>query len=400
MLKKALIASAVTAAFSLQPALAQEAPANDKWIAGFAQYYNADSSKPDPAGYFDDGHGYGGEFGFRFEPEWAVRVEVARQKIDVDPFRTSGSEEEGNSFGLDMLYFLENDAAYLFGGLRHQALEQSYRAAAAGVGKHWNLSERWKVVTEATWFHDFGQGYNDFGVKLGLAYYFGDSVSTPQRDGDADGDGVLDSRDQCSNTPMGTSVDATGCNNDSDADGVVNSVDQCPNTPRGTAVDSQGCALVKDSDNDGVANSIDACPNTPATDKVDAKGCTVFAEHQVSVVLDVLFANDSAVVTDPRDAKIVEFAEFMNRYDHTDATIEGHSSAVGDADYNMDLSQRRAQSFVDVLVNTYGINRSRLSAVGYGETQLLDERNVAEAHRVNRRIHAKVVAQVKEKETR
>ena len=61
---------------------------------------------------------------------------------------------------------------------------------------------------------------------------------------DSDGDGVIDSLDQCNNTPAGTTVDSIGCAiADTDADGVSDNIDQCPNTPAGTNVDSSGCAV-------------------------------------------------------------------------------------------------------------------------------------------------------------
>ena len=64
-----------------------------------------------------------------------------------------------------------------------------------------------------------------------------------QPDPDTDGDGVLDSADQCPGTPAGTPVDATGCPLDSDGDGVDDSADQCPGTPAGTQVDATGCPV-------------------------------------------------------------------------------------------------------------------------------------------------------------
>ncbi len=64
---------------------------------------------------------------------------------------------------------------------------------------------------------------------------------------DTDGDGVIDSMDDCPNTPAGTTVDANGCEVttpiDSDGDGVNDSDDQCPNTPAGATVDAQGCEV-------------------------------------------------------------------------------------------------------------------------------------------------------------
>ena len=124
-----------------------------------------------------------------------------------------------------------------------------------------------------------------------------------------------------------------------------------------------------------------------------------FEEKDLSVSLNVLFGNNSAEVSNPNDSQIREFAEFLQRFVNTSAVIEGHTSAVGRAEYNLSLSARRAQAAKDLLVNQYGIDAGRLAAVGFGETQLLDSSNTAEAHRVNRRIETQVSATVKEKVT-
>ena len=90
-------------------------------------------------------------------------------------------------------------------------------------------------------------------------------------DEDSDGDGVIDKKDMCPDTPEGIKVDKNGCPLDSDNDGVPDYKDKCPNTPRGVQVDSHGCPL--DSDNDGVPDYKDICPDTPAGVKVDDLGC-------------------------------------------------------------------------------------------------------------------------------
>jgi opacity protein-like surface antigen len=89
---------------------------------------------------------------------------------------------------------------------------------------------------------------NTWALQAGLSFFFGGgpAYEEPEPIGDSDGDGVLDDRDQCPNTPPGTRVDATGCPVpvDSDNDGVPDDRDQCPNTPAGTEVDSTGCPVV------------------------------------------------------------------------------------------------------------------------------------------------------------
>ena len=52
--------------------------------------------------------------------------------------------------------------------------------------------------------------------------------------------------------------------------------------------------------------------------------------------------------------------------------IVGHTASVGRRDFNLTLSQRRADVIRDVLINTFKISSKRLQAVGLGEEQLLD----------------------------
>lgn len=65
-------------------------------------------------------------------------------------------------------------------------------------------------------------------------------------------------------------------------------------------------------------------------------------------------------------------------------SIIGHTDASGSADYNMTLSQRRANSVRDYLAGKFGIDRSRLQSVGRGESQLLNP--AAPNDRTNRRV--------------
>ncbi len=52
--------------------------------------------------------------------------------------------------------------------------------------------------------------------------------------------------------------------------------------------------------------------------------------------------------------------------------IGGHTESTGKREYNLTLSQRRADSIRDVLVTTFKISPKRIQAVGLGEEQLLD----------------------------
>jgi OOP family OmpA-OmpF porin len=422
------VAAALTAAVTTVQA--QEAPPYENWVGGFVQYYDADGEKTAPAGGLTDGKGFGGEFGFRFDPTWGIRFELGRVFLHHDHNNPLAIDDDGTQMGADVMYFLDNDAAYLFTGLREQALiNEDYRMATVGVGKHWEITDNVRIITEVAGYHDFGQAYNELSVKLGLAYVFGGNVSTANADADSDGvydaidrcpgtaygqqvdatgcnidmdgDGVLNGQDQCPSTAAGSNVDARGCAiKDADADGVLDANDSCPNTAAGATVNAKGCAVSLDTDNDGILDSMDKCLGTPSTDKVDSKGCSIFEKKEVSVALDMLFPNNSSVITNPDSARLQEFAAFMARYPNTKAVVEGHTSAVGDANYNQVLSEKRAKSVRTLLINEYNVDASRLQAIGYGESRLKDTSNTAEAHRVNRRISVKVTALVDTKVNR
>ncbi|ARD21590.1 Outer membrane porin F precursor [Shewanella sp. P1-14-1] len=146
-----------------------------------------------------------------------------------------------------------------------------------------------------------------------------------------------------------------------------------------------------DSDNDGVTDDMDKCPDTPSTHKVDAQGCTIYEDAPISSRMEgVYFDNDSAVLKPESYTRLEKGAKYLKDNPHTTAVIEGHASLVGNADYNMDLSERRAQAVVDALVEKYGIDASRLKAVGFGEDNPIMEGTSPEANKQNRRIDAVV----------
>jgi outer membrane protein OmpA-like peptidoglycan-associated protein len=64
--------------------------------------------------------------------------------------------------------------------------------------------------------------------------------------------------------------------------------------------------------------------------------------------------------------------------------VAGHTDAKGGVDYNQKLSERRAQAVRDYMISQYGIAAERLSAVGYGKSQLLDPSRPEDG--VNRRV--------------
>lgn len=197
---------------------------------------------------------------------------------------------------------------------------------------------------------------------------------------DSDGDGVVDRLDECSGTTTGARVDARGCELDSDGDGVPDSRDSCPGTPAGTAVDDNGCEL--DSDSDGVANGLDKCPNTVQGTPVDNSGCELAAEYEFE---NVNFEFDSAKLAAGSTAMLDEGVKILQRRADLKVEIAGHTDSQGNEQYNLGLSERRAQAVADYLI-AQGVDAGSIAVKGYGESQPVADNGTEEGRAANRRV--------------
>ena len=155
-------------------------------------------------------------------------------------------------------------------------------------------------------------------------------------------------------------------------------------------------AVCLDGDGDGVCDELDACLDTPPNTRVDSKGCPLPVAQVASIKLKVNFAFNSAVVQEKYFTDLGELAKFLKRFDEVDVSIDGYTDSVGPDDYNQQLSERRAQAVVDMLVNTYGIAPSRLKAVGYGESDPVASNDTAAGRAENRRVMATLEVEYEE----
>jgi OmpA-OmpF porin, OOP family len=104
----------------------------------------------------------------------------------------------------------------------------------------------------------------------------------------------------------------------------------------------------------------------------------------------VTFAFDSDVVTSDERGTLREAVETLKRYPALRVEIAGHTDSVGSAAYNQNLSERRARSVLEYLVGA-GIERDRLSARGYGQSEPVAD-NATDAGRAqNRRVELRVL---------
>ena len=95
--------------------------------------------------------------------------------------------------------------------------------------------------------------------------------------------------------------------------------------------------------------------------------------------------------------EIAKVADFMKKYPTAKGIITGHTDNVGGAAMNLSLSQRRAESVVNYLVQGFGIDPARLSAKGYGMSRPIADNKTAEGRQKNRRIEAEFDAMVVKK---
>jgi OOP family OmpA-OmpF porin len=198
-------------------------------------------------------------------------------------------------------------------------------------------------------------------------------------DSDSDGDGVVDSQDQCPGTGAGVMVDANGCPLDSDGDGVSDAQDRCPDTAPGASVDAAGCEL--DGDGDGVVDSRDKCPNTPDGATVSDDGCAVKI-----VLQNIQFEVNSDRVSSEFDAVIGQIATSLkSRRDIKSIVVIGHTDSSGDAGYNLALSEKRASAVANALI-AHGVDQAMISTKGMGETSPVSDNITSEGRAENRRV--------------
>jgi OOP family OmpA-OmpF porin len=143
-----------------------------------------------------------------------------------------------------------------------------------------------------------------------------------------------------------------------------------------------------DSEADGVINARDECSDSLLGALVGNLGCGFDRIEKVSRTLLVNFTNGSSVVGNEFLPEIKQLSDFMQDFPNANLTIEGHTSKQGSKALNEKLSEDRAQSIKNILVNMFGIEQARITAIGYGFNKLIVEGDDDESHARNRRIVA------------
>ncbi len=103
-------------------------------------------------------------------------------------------------------------------------------------------------------------------------------------------------------------------------------------------------------------------------------------------IYGIQFDFDKADIRPESAAQIDQLATLLKKSPRLEVLIVGHTDGQGAFDYNLSLSQRRAQAVVDTLVAAHGIDRKRLTPAGAGMAAPVATNRTDEGRAKNRRV--------------
>jgi outer membrane protein OmpA-like peptidoglycan-associated protein len=117
--------------------------------------------------------------------------------------------------------------------------------------------------------------------------------------------------------------------------------------------------------------------------------------ESIQIIFDensgVNFAFNSSSLTPQAKANLDQVAEVFREFPDTNLLLEGHTDSTGDANYNMTLSQQRAQAVADYL-KAKGVGSNRFTVQAFGETKPRFDNSTKEGQAGNRRVEVVVAA--------
>jgi outer membrane protein OmpA-like peptidoglycan-associated protein len=216
---------------------------------------------------------------------------------------------------------------------------------------------------------------------------------------DHDKDGIATPEDQCPEEPEDFDgfQDEDGCpDTDNDGDTLLDEADVCPDDAedRDGYMDDDGCPD-PDNDTDGVPDGTDECPNEPETLNGfdDSDGCpdrgsplVVVTATQIEIKQQINFATDSNRIVGRRSFDVLNVvAAVLVGNPQINVEVQGHTDDRGSHEHNMELSQRRAESVRQYLMDQ-GVAESRMTARGYGPDDPIADNHTAVGRGKNRRV--------------
>ena len=201
---------------------------------------------------------------------------------------------------------------------------------------------------------------------------------------DTDGDGVLDKDDAC--PEVAGLEELNGCP-DADGDGVADPDDECVDVVG--PVENNGCPW-PDKDNDGVPDKDDACPDEAGE---NGNACPEVAKAVLEALnaagVNILFPADGFKLMGKKVmAALDQVKTILEENPDGIVLVQGHASEDGSEEYNLALSQKRAEAVKAKLVEL-GIDESRLEVEAFGEQQPIGDNTTTEGRVKSRRVEFK-----------
>jgi peptidoglycan-associated lipoprotein len=109
-------------------------------------------------------------------------------------------------------------------------------------------------------------------------------------------------------------------------------------------------------------------------------------QGEEAVLKDIHFEYDKYNITDEAAGLLSQNADYLMKNPEVSILIEGNCDERGTEEYNLALGEKRALAARDYFVR-FGIDKSRLSIISYGEERPLDPASNEEAWAKNRRDH-------------
>ena len=143
----------------------------------------------------------------------------------------------------------------------------------------------------------------------------------------------------------------------------------------------------KDSDKDGVADEDDKCPNLAGT--AANNGCPEINNETKEIMANAMkglfFETGSAVIKGESYAVLDNVANVMKSNNAYKLFVSGHTDNTGDQALNLKLSKERATAAKNYLVKK-GVDASRITSTGFGDSQPVADNGTAEGRKQNRRV--------------
>ncbi len=301
---------------------------------------------------FDDDWLYGLALGKHVSDNWSIEFNINRASVDA-----GAADARFSAFTLDALRvfgrqnpvspFISIGAGSMDSDLKPGPSTNDF-VAQAGVGLLWHLGDSFALRPQikARWDDTGATGHRtDYMALLGFQFSFGGTpppAPTPPPPPPEP-------------APAPAPPPPPPPPADSDGDGVLDPQDQCPGTPRGVAVDAVGC------------------------------------ERKGSITLEgVTFQLNSADLTVESRPALDRVAEDLRKYPRLKIELQGHTDSSGSDQYNLNLSQRRAESVARYLADA-GVPAGQVAPKGYGESEPIADNKTAEGRAQNRRVVMKVL---------